>query len=311
VSPRQSPLENHLEAVGIKAITIRLPKLGKVRKLGKNFGNEKNKFVRKIIELQPDVFFFMKDEHISPKMIQAIRKRSPKTKIIMWYGDQRGYRVPSLLQKRAGLLDALLITNDDPKQRKIYRQKVCKQICTFYHSFDPQEFQEWPWTITHDVFFGGSNFRGEKFPLSPFRRQFINSVKNNFSLVVHGGGWSFPTEKWLMRPDYAKHLRKAFINLGINHYNIFRYYNRRLFECVASGRLHITHYIPGMEHNFRNHEHLVWFKTADEGIKQIRYYMQHSKIREKVAATGRQFMLERHSWAQRVKQLRNILDRIL
>ena len=130
-------------------------------------------------------------------------------------------------------------------------------------------------------------------------------------MVVHGGGWKFPTEKWILRPVYAKALRKANINLGMNHYHMLRYYNRRLFESVGSGKLHITYYIPGMEKHFKNHEQLVWFKTPKQGINLIRHYLRNPEKREKVAQQGREFFIKHHSWPARIKQFKNILNKIL
>lgn len=309
VSPRNSPLEIHLDKTSIDVNVVRIPHKGKYKDpdvLKKKMTG----YIRKIIDLDPDIFLFMKDGHITPAMLRMLKKNTKRTKFVMWYGDQRGYVIPPLLNKREGLLDALLITNEDQRQHKMYRNKVCPNVFTFYHSFSTEEFKLTPTKLEHDVFFGGSNFKSTKFPLSAFRKKFICRVNKEFDLVVHGGGWPFKTEKWLLRPQYAKALRTTKLNLGINHYDMKRYYNRRLFECVASGRLHITYYIPGMEKHFKNNEHLIWFKSIPEGINKIKYYLHNFEEREKIAAQGRKFFVKHHSWPVRVKQLENILNKL-
>jgi spore maturation protein CgeB len=305
ISVRSSLLEKIAPTIGINTAvlgithkTIKLP-------------NTIKKACKFISNIKPDVLWLTKDGHINPGLLRTLKNAYPKMKIAMWYGDQRGSVVPPEVGRRIGLLDILLITNECPNQIKMYKKAGIPHVMPFYHSFSADEFQLWNVPITHEVFFGGSRFKATKFPLCTFRSNFINIVNNKFKLVVHGGGWPFPTEKWVLRPQYAKELRKARINLGINHYDIQCYFNRRLFESVASGRLHITYYIPGMEKYFKNKEHLVWFKNANEGIKLIRFYLNNKEEREKIAKTGREFFIEKHSWPVRLKYLKQLLEKVL
>jgi len=265
-------------------------------------------YVRKI---KPHVFFIWKHDFILPGTLARIKRASPKTKILMWYGDLRGNQVVPLIRARIPFLDGLLITNNAPQQLEMYRQAGIPFVHTFYHSFSTDEFQLWDKPITHDVFFGGSNFGVQKFPLSLFRRQLIGKINNRFNLVVHGGGWKFPTQNWILRQRYAKELRKAHINIGVNHYSVLRYYNRRLFECVGSGKLHITHYIPGMEKHFVHRKHLLWFHTPEQAIKQIQYYLNNPEEREQIAKQGRAFFIKNHSWPVRTKQFAHIIKKLL
>jgi hypothetical protein len=299
------PLEKELPSVGITPVILG------IGHKNVNIKGVIQKSINMIGDTKPDILWLTKDTHITPQLIRKYKNTHPKMKVVMWYGDQRGNVIVPLIASRRGLLDALLITNEWKEQIKMYRKYGIKHVMPFYHSFPIEEFQLWDIPATYDVFFGGSRFNQKKFPLCPMRLSLIQIVHKKFKLVVHGGGWPFPTEKWILRPKYAQALRKAKVNLGINHYDIQCYFNRRLFESVASGRLHITHYIPGMEKYFVNKKHLVWFKTIHEGIELIRFYLKHNKERERIAKTGRDFFIERHSWPARVKGLRKYLERIL
>lgn len=269
------------------------------------------RLLQQVGDFKPDILWIMKDPHVTPAVLKRVKKQNQKTKIVMWYGDQRGMVIPDLVRQRRGLLDGLFITNEDPAQIKMYRDYGIKHIRTFYHSFSTDEFKPYKRKLEYQVFFGGSNFASSKFPLSELRRRLITAVHNKFKLVVHGGKWPFPTKKWILRPTYAKELRKAIVNLGINHYDITRYYNRRLFESVASGRMHLTYYIPGMEKHFKNKNHLVWFRTVDECVQQISYYLKNYKERELIAKNGREFFIKYHSWPVRSAQLVNLFRGIL
>jgi hypothetical protein len=304
-SVRSSPLEKALPLVGIKPILLGLS--SKVIKSPFHLNRAKEL----IGDHKPDILWFMKDKHIPLKFFQKLKKISPKTKFVMWYGDQRGNVIPPLICGRRGILDALFITNECPNQFNTYNKFGIKQIRNFYHSFDPNEFKLFDTPVKYQVFFGGSRFNAKKFPLCTLRAKLINRVRQKYKMVVHGGGWNFPTEKWVLRTTYAKELRKSWTNLGINHYNITRYYNRRLFESVASGRLHITYYIPGMEKHFKNKQHLVWFKTIDQAIELINFYLKHPKEMKRIAKNGRDFFIKYHSWPTRIKQLKKKLESIL
>ena len=305
VSLRMSPMEKALPSVGIDSVVLNLTH--------KNVNDDKfvNKCISKVGDIKPDAMFILKDPHLSMSLIKRFKKVSPKTKWIMWYGDQRGDVVVPLIHKRIPILDGLLVTNGCARQKRMYSNAGIPFVGTYYHSFSVEEFQQWPIPAKYDVFFGGSRFNPKKFPLCQLRHNIISEIHKNFNLVVHGGGWSFPTENWVLRPAYAKALRKAKINFGINHYNVKQYYNRRLFESAASGRLHVTYYIPGMEKHFTNHKNIVWVKSAEQAIKSIRYYLNHDKERQKVALASRDFFIKHHSWPVRVQQFKNKLNRIL
>jgi len=307
VSIQQGMLERHLHLIGVNYIRVPLPKVTKWKSLPKDINN----FIQELSKIKPDVFFVLKNEHITPNVFQGIKRVSPRTKIIMWYGDQRGDRVVPLISARAKYLDSILITNKSQKQIGLYHQVGIKHVGTFYHSFCPEEFKEWECDVDKEVFFGGSNFNSNKFPLSKLRKEFIVRVNRKFNLVVYGGKWPFHSKPWVMRDQYAKVLRRASINLGINHYDVYSYYNRRLFESVASGRLHITYRINGMEKHFLPGKHLITFNTVEDGLQKIKYYLNHPGKREEIAKMGRAHALEYHSWPVRIKQFKKVLSNVL
>lgn len=264
-------------------------------------------FLDAFVAARPDYFLFHKDEHLTRGILSALKQNSPKTKFIMAYRDQRGC-IPPLILGRRGLIDILLINNEDPKQFKMYKDFGIPHVFTSHHCLPTDEFQEFDSPVPYDIFFGGNNFNHDKFPLSKHRYNFIIRVRDLFkNMVVYGSGWPFPTKKSVSRPTYAHVLRTAKINLGFNHYNVLRYYDRRLFECMGSGRLHITYYVPGMEKDFENHKHLVWFRTVKEGLNVIQNYLKYPEKREAVAAAGRKLICEKHSMTVRAKEFKDLL----
>ena len=259
-----------------------------------HFGDEK-----------PDIYYFYKEEYLTRDILTKLKQASPSTKFVMIYWDQRG-SIPSIIQERKGLLDALLINNEEVAQVKMYKQFGIPHVFTFHHGVPVDEFRDFDTPVTHDVFFGGNNFNHNKFPLSKFRYDLIMRIRKYNSIVVYGMGWPFPTEKRVPRHVYARVLRSAKVNLGTNHYDITRYYDRRLFECMGSGRAHITRYVPGMEKHFENGKHLVWFHSIPQAINAVTNLLRYPEKREMIAAAGRKLVFEQHSFDVRSQQLKEI-----
>lgn len=272
-----------------------------------NTRSELNNFINSFSKEKPDILFFYKDEELTPTMLKRLKSISPATKFVMTYWDQRGC-IPPVIMERRGLLDALLINNEDPAQFAMYKTFGIPKVFTFHHGFPINEFRDLGIKPTYNIFFGGNNFNHGKFPLSKFRYDFITRVYKLFGkMVVYGSGWPFPTKKSVPRNVYAQVLQTAHINLGMNHYSILRYYDRRLFECMASGRVHITKYVPGMEKHFENYKHLIWFNSMKEGLNAIQSMIKYPQKREMIAAAGKKLMCEQHSFDVRAVQFRNIL----
>jgi hypothetical protein len=257
-------------------------------------------FIADFKKIQPDIFWFLKDEWLKPPLLKTLKRVSPKTKFIMWYGDQRG-KVPEVIGSRSKFIDMLLVNNADPQQVKMYKKAGISHVKPFYPIYYPTEFNNIKPNI--DVIFGGNNFRPQKFPLSKFRLQTVLAINKICNMKVYGRGWPVPAEKYITdRTAYNQALHRAKITLGVNHYHIVRYYDRRLFDCLSTGRLHLTHYIPGMEKDFNNHKDLVWFKTVAQAVKLTKYYLKHDKEREQIGKAGLAKLLKEHSMEARIRQ---------
>ncbi len=294
--------KNELNAFGINVVGHHLKK-------PVQYKSEYDSFAEDFLDQKPDIFYFHKDEQLTREFLQRLKRGSPKTKFVMCYWDQRG-GIPPLIGSRRGLLDAILINNEDPKQFKMYKAFGIKQVFTLHHGIPPNEFQEFDVPVNYDVFFGGNNFNHKKFPLSKFRYDLIMRIKKLNNSVVYGNGWPFKTEKRVPRHIYAKVLRSAKTNIGTNHYDIQCYFDRRLFECMASGRVHITRYVPGMEKYFEHGKNIMWFRTIPQALNAITNMLRYPEKRELIAKNGRNLMLKEHSFDVRTVQLRDILFKI-
>jgi len=262
-------------------------------------------FMMAVKEIQPDIFFFSKDESVSPSVFKRVRTLSPNTACVMLYWDQRG-RVPGIIKARRGCIDSIIINNADPKQFLMYKKFGIKNVYTLYDSANSKIFNPINKKRTYDLIFGGSNYKN-LFPLSNMRLCLLGELKRKFNMIVYGNGWPFQSMPIVRKNKYCEAIQNAKISLGINHYDVYKYYEERFIECMAAGRMHLTYYIPGMENDFGNRKHVVWFKSVPECVDLVRYYLKYPNKREEIGRDGRKRIFELFDIKKNTQRLSNIL----
>jgi len=275
-------------------------------------------------DFEPDAFLFGIHLGFERWHLERFREISPKTFVAMHYTDQRD-GVPKEVAKYEGLLDVLLLNNDDSDDHDKYR-KVGFRTATFYDGFSPFDYWPRPAGTTCDVFFGGNNHAGLQreivemgkepieslnFPRSEFRENLLVQIGRYFDLIVRGRfGWRgtpLRVKPMLFHPRFNDAMREAKIVLGTSVYPKHKLYMRRLFRSVASGRMTIMEKTPGMEEDFENGRHFSWFETVDDCLDLIRYYLDHDEEREKVARQGRRHFVENHTFKNRLVEFVEIV----
>ena len=81
----------------------------------------------------------------------------------------------------------------------------------------------------------------------------------------------------------------------------------RIFEAVCSGSLLITEYVDGLEDLFELEKEIVTFKTKEEALNKIAYYIENDFEKESIAKKGYERFLKEHTSKIRLK---NILDKL-
>ena len=286
----------------------------------------------KVTKFQPHILFFGIHMGFDERQLKLLRARCKHLKFVMHFTDQRP-SVARWVKAHGDMLDLLLITNLDADDHKMYEKWFGKNITrTFYDGVSTKEFWPRPTPIKYDCIFGGNNFWGlnrmleeqkrnhpapwiRKFTGAQFREEFLLEASDMFNVIIRGQtGWdslkeTINLQPMVFHPNYLKALREAKIIL--NTINVQRHglLTRRFLRSMASGRLFMTEYCSGMENWFTNHKHLVWFKTIEEGLDLIRYYLDHNSERERIARLGRKEMLERHTFRHRLKEFAELMRR--
>ena len=76
--------------------------------------------------------------------------------------------------------------------------------------------------------------------------------------------------------------------------------NMRTFEAMATGSLLLTEDVYGLSDLFKYDKEIVTYKTTDEAIDKIKYYLENEDEREIIAQKGMRRTLKEHSYKQRL-----------
>ncbi|MES2792484.1 MAG: glycosyltransferase [Planctomycetota bacterium] len=81
--------------------------------------------------------------------------------------------------------------------------------------------------------------------------------------------------------------------------------NMRVFEGLCSGSLLITNDLEenGLEELFPAGQCLVAYRSADELLEQIQFYLEHDDERERIAAAGRELVVQQHTYRHRMEEI--------
>lgn len=126
-------------------------------------------------------------------------------------------------------------------------------------------------------------------------------------LFVFGSGWNNlknVRSKEIKGKDYFKTIAQSKINLNFLRSQNKGAHNLRTFEIPACGGFMLHEYSEEAMEFFKADIHAVYFKTTEECIDKIYYYLQHNDERIKIAQAGYvQAMKFENSYEARVEEI--------
>ncbi|MGB5745824.1 MAG: glycosyltransferase [Desulfobacterales bacterium] len=151
----------------------------------------------------------------------------------------------------------------------------------------------------------------------PNRAQIIKGLAD-FDIAIWGPGWEghtresslkawikgshTPTDTWVKLYSACKIILSIHYQELENRFPVYQA-SPRIFEALACGAFVISDFQKDVFTLFKDGEHLVGFKNLDELIEKIKYYLHHSEEREKIANCGRQEVLKKHKYVNRLEKL--------
>jgi spore maturation protein CgeB len=199
----------------------------------------------------------------------------------------------------------------------------------FQEAANPKIYKPYNVAKSIDVSFAGSRY-GDRTTL-------VNEIsKNDININVYGNGWKQKSIKKIIKNlinkrshnelikssylntfhslsdlDYIKLYSRSKINLGFSScgetHNSERILQIKLrdFEAPMSGAFYMTEYQPEIEDFFLEDKEIVCYKSNEELINKIKYYLKNQKEREKISLAGYKRAKEEHSWQKRFKDFFN------
>ena len=154
-------------------------------------------------------------------------------------------------------------------------------------AMEPTIHYHWPFGESHDfVFIGQYNN-----PSYQFRRQVVEALIKHFNGILN------PCQP----QDYPKFLSQAKIRLNVNPrigdnppLIITRFY-----ESMGIG-FTMNDYHPTLDDIATEGKHYVGFKTAEEAIEKMKFYLANDNKRIEIGKTGKWLMLNEHTWKHRL-----------
>jgi SAM-dependent methyltransferase len=107
-------------------------------------------------------------------------------------------------------------------------------------------------------------------------------------------------------------LGKSFITIN-RHVDVAENYanNMRLFEATGCGTLLITDYKDNLQELFSIGEEVVTYRSAEECVALIKYYLAHPEEGRRIALAGQMRTLKDHTYTLRMEKTAEILERHL
>lgn len=159
-----------------------------------------------------------------------------------------------------------------------------------------------------DVVFVGSKKYHQEWPYRPELIEWLSKTyKNRFRHYGNGGIKSIRGEDLNAIYGTTKVVVGDTLCPNFSYPN---YWSDRVYETIGRGGFIIHPYIQGMEKEFTDKEHLVFYEYGnfDQLKELIDYYVDHDEEREKIRLTGHDFVKNNYTYKHRWQHILKELD---
>ena len=231
------------------------------------------------------------------------KERNKNIKIVFWYGDQRKEILTKLFLYLKHV-DVFFHTTGGKRLQEI-KSNFNHLIAAFMPN--PSFIMDVKPKYLADVIFTGRKNACTHIGSDDIREKTIDFLlyrKNNF--LFKDIGYS---TKPVFGKEYFSIIKGSKIGIGINTFNNFyKYTSDRLCHFIANGTFYLCRHFPGVNIMFEDKKHLVIWKTKEELIDKIEYYLENDNEREKIAKNGQNYILKNYNAKRIVKYIFNVIE---
>jgi len=244
----------------------------------------------------PDIVLFPQMGKVDINRFNLLTSRL-KAKKVMWtfdwmfHGNRDKWFIP-----QAQKMDLLVTTDNIVNWEKYGINQTCiRQGCIKPLHRRVRKDKKY----YNDVIFVGNAYTDK-------RKKYLREIAKYYDLKMYGttkapfvpcGGTAF-------NDKLCKVYSSCKIALGDKYPGVNEgYWSNRVYLALGCGAFFLTPYIKGLEKEFENKKHLVWFKSIDEAIGLIDYYLYHPTKRKEIAKNGYELVHKKYSYKNRVDKL--------
>jgi len=241
---------------------------------------------------------------------KTLKILSSKTKVINWTGDVR-YPLPQHYIETGKQIHLTLFTNMNDVL-EIRAQGIMADYLQV--GFDDVDFT--PVGSTNKYFqpilFLGSNYLDTiNFPLSKFRCDMVKLLKQEFNsdFGLYGSGWPNKDGILTRYADEAVAYRTCKIAINLSHFDYSRYTSDRMLRIMGSGAFCLTHHYTNIQADFNIGNEIATWKTLDELLEKIKYYLEHEDERTFIAGNGCSLVRTKYTWHNFANNLKDLIHK--
>lgn len=236
---------------------------------------------QEVIDYKPDlVVYGLPDMALVEEWRARIRAGLQKAKIVMWYGD---WRANLELKCNMSEIDCMFASNDASgdwykENWKVPRFEFLPLGASIKNPVLDKKY-DFPVVFIGQKFVGGWKLE------RAMKLQAIEETKLGLQ-IINGDAQKNPALRAKIMQEVPSIYFSSKICLDMSHFSgIQGYTSNRCWIISACGGFALSEYWPGCE-EFYPPGTRVWFKTIDEAIEKIRYYLSHDDEREKIRLAG-------------------------
>ena len=263
--------------------------------------NEKTQYM--IAMFKPDILFMQIQ---APNIISIETCEYAKNSgcfVINWTGDKR-HEVPQWMVDLAPYVNCTSFSN----MEDVYKMRALGFKSDFLEiGYDPTIYTPIGEALQMpEIVFMGNNYGRGYFPMSGFRIDMVDFLKNEYGnrFGVYGSGWAYGNGNFNhSQHEEAKAYRGAKIAINVSHFDCDTYNSDRLLRILGSGVMCLTYEHINMKEIFRN---IPSFKDFNTLKQHIDFYLDDDYTRNHLATANNNFVKNFFTFKHQVENIINL-----
>jgi len=254
--------------------------------------------------ISPD-FVFIQLQQTGVLTKEIAKDIQQNSKLIIWNGDKRSI-YPPFMEDVAEYCHCVTHSNEDDVNY-IQSKGACSSFLQI--GFDDAIFKQKNLPKTNDIVFMGNHYENT-FPLSEYRYNILLKLYRTFNrgISIYGARYKHSLGIISNQLHETNIYNSHKIGLNINHFDTGRFTSDRILRIMGSGLFCISQYYENIEKDFDTTKHLVVYRTDDELIDKICYYLKNDTEREEIAKNGQEYVQQNFSFLSMAKNIKKLFQ---